>query len=92
MPQLVGLPGVRKKALDAAGFSKPSQASRLLRTNRALIAANDNGSISVWIDDTGRYRAAFYRHYVTLSEWRGKKKTRLTEWLKVWMPKMEMGS
>lgn len=89
MPQLVGLEGVRKKALDARFFSKPTQASRLLRTHRALTAASDNGAINVWIDDAGRYRAAFYRRYQALSEWRGKQKTRLTKWLKVWMPKMD---
>lgn len=90
MPQLVGLEGVRKKSLDARFFHKPSQASRLLRTHRALTAASDNGAINVWIDDAGRFRAAFYRHYQTLSSWRGKKKTRLTEWLNIWMPKMEL--
>lgn len=89
MPQLVGLDGVRKKALDALFFHKPAQASRLLRTNRALTAASDNGAINVWIDDTGRYRAAFYRHYACLSEWRGKTKTRLTKWLSLWMPRMQ---
>jgi hypothetical protein len=89
MPQLVGLEGVRKKALDAQFFQKPSQASRLLRTNRALTAASDNGAINVWIDDTGCYRASFYRHYLCLSEWRGEKKTKLTMWLKEWMPQME---
>jgi len=89
MPQLVGLEGVRKKALDARFFNKPVQASRFLRTHRALTAAGDNGAINVWIDDAGRYRATFYRHYATLSTWRGKQKTRLTEWLKAWMPKME---
>ena len=92
VPHLVGLPGVRKKKIDAVFFQKPQQASRLLRTHRGLTAASDNGAISVWIDDAGLYRAAFYRRFITLTEWRGKKKTRLTEWLKVWMPQMEFGS
>jgi hypothetical protein len=74
VPHLVGLPGVRKKKIDCVFFQKPSQASRLLRNNRGLISASDNGSINVWIDDDGRYRANFCRHLVILAMWRGKKK------------------
>ena len=89
MPELVGLPGVKAKSLEARIFHRAKQASRLLRTNRALMAADDFGSVSVWIDDTGRYCAEFYQ---PIAKWRGKKKTDLTLWLMKWMPKMRESS
>lgn len=86
--ELRGLSGVKRKSLEAQIFRRPDQASRLLRTNRAITAADSNGAVNVWRDDAGLYRAEFYQHCVTKASWRGKQKTRLTEWLKTWMPKM----
>lgn len=87
--ELKGLTGVTQKAVPVAWFSSASQVSRLLRTNRALTTAGNNGAINVWIDDAGRYCADYQRYLKTEARWRGKQKTRLTEWLKVWMPKMK---
>jgi hypothetical protein len=52
MPELTGLPGVKRKTVPCKMVRSISAALTVTRRT-ATTAANDNGAISIWIDDAG---------------------------------------
>ena len=89
MPELTGLPGVKRKTVPCKMVRSITAALTVTR-KMATTAANDNGSISVWINDAGSYRADFCRYLCTKGSIETKSKTALREWLREWWSKMQV--
>ncbi len=90
MPILVDLEGVKRGRRVPCKMVRSVSAALKVTHATATVAASDNGSISVWIGDDGKYRTSFHRYLSTLSgpnEFTSKAKLR--EWLKEWWPRME---
>ena len=87
MPELVGLPGIKRKVMPCKMVRNITAALTVTR-RMATTAANDNGSISVWIDDAGNYRADFCRYLCTKGSGAFTSKSALRDWLRDWWPKM----
>ena len=89
MPQLVGLPGVKAKAIDSPSVSTRTAAIReIKRGARAITAAGDDGAINVWKDDDGMWRCEFQRYKSTLDSKTYRYLAAVDQWLKEWMPKL----
>ncbi len=88
MPELTGLTGVKRKTVPCKSVFSFTEALRVVTRRRAVIAADDNGSISVWIDDSGSYRAEFFRHLISHGSIVTTGKRALRDWLREWWPKM----
>lgn len=88
MLTLKGLPGRKQKEVRCHISRSITDALRNLRVDSATIVANDNGSISLWKDDDGQYRAEFYRFQCSEGEYKGETLAGLRDWLKSWWPKM----
>lgn len=87
MPELTDLKGVRRKTVP--GKMVRSVTAALTATRQlATVAANDNGSIAVWITDAGNYRAEFCRRWIVRGEIETTSKTALREWLREYWPRM----
>lgn len=88
MPTFTGLPGVRRKKIEGVFASTPAGFARALRKHRVVSAAGDDGSVTVWRDDSGKLRGTFQRYYSTLADETFKTKIAMERWLGVWLPKM----
>lgn len=88
MPELLGLPGVKRRAVVAQTARNRTSVLRLLRTNRAVTAAGDCGALNVWRDDDGSVRAEFYRHMVAQDSVQCLTYDALRRWLRRWWPRL----
>jgi hypothetical protein len=88
MPMMTGLPGVRKKKIEAVYATGPYGFTRALENYRCATAAGDDGAVNAYIDDKGQYRAHFCRHYAVLAEGIFTSKAALRRWLKEQLPRM----
>ncbi len=96
MGEFQGLEGV-EGAIDYFGkdqfFKSVSAGIRLLKTKyKAMMSSGDHGSITIWIDDAGKYRGAFSRWQVTSGHVVCSTKKELSEWLKEWIPRQHTDS
>ena len=89
MPELTGLPGVKRKIVPCKMVRTITAALTVTR-KVATTAANYNGAINVWIDDAGDYRAEFCRYLRTKGGGAFKIKSALRDWLREWWPKMSV--
>lgn len=89
MPELSGLPGVKRKTVPCK-MVKSITAAMTVTRRMATTAANDNGAISVWIADDGQYCADFCRYLCTQGSIVTKRKSALRDWLRKWWPKMQV--
>lgn len=88
MTNLVGLPGVRAKAIrNVPVASSVSGAMRALRSSRAVMGAGTHGGWTVWTDDVGALRCDFSRNYVTVNRTTLTRKKEVQAWLREWLPK-----
>jgi hypothetical protein len=88
MPELRGLPGVKRPAVLARYASSRTDAVRQLRTCRAVTAAGDCGALNVWRDDKGKIRASFHRYLATIDEVSDLTRGGLILWLRTWWPRL----
>jgi hypothetical protein len=86
MPTLTGLPGIRRKHVEAAWARSPSGFLKGLGTQRACTFASDHGSISVWIDDRGKYWCCFCRFRCIVDQNIVSSKAAVRRWLVEWLP------
>lgn len=86
---LQGLPGVRGRGkLRALMVSSVAGVFNALKTYRACSMAGDHGSISVYIDDTGSYRAYFSQWMSIKASVATTSKAELRRWLVEHFPMM----
>jgi len=90
---LCGLEGVAEKEIectfDKQFFRSVTGGLKILSDYKAAISAGDNGSITIWIDDIGKYRGSFHRNLITLNSVETSTKKGLREWLSKWLPKQQ---
>lgn len=84
---LNGLPDTRK-IRKTKFFRTIPQALKIIRKRVAATAASDNGSISIWDDRNGFWRAERDVHFIPRSHFKGKTKRELVAWLKIELPKI----
>lgn len=65
MPQLVGLPNVRR-AMDAVNIRSPRDIKRIIAAKKGATTAADHGAITFWRDDSGILRGDLQRYCVTV--------------------------
>lgn len=88
MSNLVGLPGVRAKAMRNVPIATSvSGAMRALRSSRAVMGAGIHGGWTVWTDDAGALRCDFSRNCVTVNRTTLTRKTEVRAWLHKWLPR-----
>lgn len=66
--QLKGLPGVKRRMVDAYHITNTSDIEPTLELGYACTSAGDNGAINVWKDDAGIIRGELMRHCVTVEK------------------------
>lgn len=66
--QLDGLPGVKRRKVDAYLINDTSDIEPTLELGYACTAAGDNGAINVWKDDAGIIRGELMRYCVTVEK------------------------
>lgn len=86
---LIGLPGTDGKEVAVNMVRSASAALQSIRNKRPATMASDNGAITLWIDDDGKYRVAFHRYWCALDERQLSSLVKVRRWLREWMPKME---
>lgn len=64
--QLEGLPGVKKRKVDAYYINNASDIEPILELGYACTSAGDNGAVNVWKDDAGIICGELMRYCVTL--------------------------
>jgi hypothetical protein len=88
MPTMSGAPGCMRKRM-CERFLSYSGAVKIIRRGHVALAADDNGSISIWRrNDTGKLRAGFYRYLFTVDERDFATFKEMRDWLRNWYPKM----
>lgn len=83
-----GMPGVEAPEIEGPFVRSVSAFAKALTRHRLVAASDDNGSITVYVDDAGAYRAIFQRYMVTLSEQTFTSKAQVKTWLAEWFPKL----
>lgn len=66
--QLEGLPGVKRRIIDAYRINNTSDIEPILELGYACVSAGDNGAINVWKDDAGMIRGELTRYCVTVEK------------------------
>lgn len=66
MATCVGLPGT-KRNLESVFIRTVAKLSATMKAGKCATAADDNGAISAWIDDDGKYRYEAYRRLRTIN-------------------------
>lgn len=66
MAKAVGLPNT-KRDRDAVFVRNIAKLTKPLLKKKYATIADDNGAMGAWIDDSGKYRVAAYRHRVTIN-------------------------
>lgn len=66
--ELEGLPGVKKRKIDAYPINNTSDIEPTLELGCACTSAGDNGAINIWKDDAGIIRGKLMRYCVTVEE------------------------
>ena len=82
-----GVPGIKSgyvKGVMATGITRIMAA---LEKHRAVSDAGDHGSVMVWRDDAGAYRAAFMVWCSTRATVTVTSKAALRKWLREFLPK-----
>ncbi len=87
--QLNGLDGVKQESVKVRSFRRVSEAMRFLKEDRATITGRDNGAISLWIDDAGKYHCESFRRYSSLDHQIFWKKEDVRLWLKDWIERIK---
>lgn len=89
MGNLINLPGVNGGKIENVRFARsPSGAMAVLKTDRAVTGAGDNGAWTVWRDDEGNYRCEFSRYCATVNGLTCKAKAEVRRWLGEWIPQI----
>ncbi len=86
MPTFRRLDGVSDETLEGPYVSSITAALKALRSNRICSAAGTYGSVTVWIDDDGKYRCAFHQYLVKKAGRIVSTKKQVRGWLKEWLP------
>lgn len=66
--QLEGLPGIKKRIIDAYCINNTSDIEPTLQLGYACTSAGDNGAINIWKDDAGIIRGELMRYCVTVEK------------------------
>ena len=66
--QLDGLPGVKRRKVDAFSIYYSSDIEATIELGYACTAAGDNGAINVWKDDAGIIRGELMRYCVNVEK------------------------
>jgi hypothetical protein len=83
------LDGVKRKQVKGKFVGQSVSAfMTALKKDKYLISAGDDGSITVWVRDDGRYGYSFDRFMVSQSCGAVKTKKELRTWLSIYVPKM----
>lgn len=90
MGLFIGLNGVKGGELEGPLVGMTINRFKVaLRESRVCSTAGDNGAVTVWQDDEGKWRCALTRYCVTIEETVVGTKAQIWTWLKEWMPKCE---
>lgn len=90
MGLFIGLKGVKGGELEGPLVGMTINRFKVaLRESRVCSTASDNGAVTVWRDDEGRWRAEYTRFCATVNEAVFETKSQIWVWLKEWMPKCE---
>lgn len=84
MPTCVGLPGT-KRNLEAIFIRKVAKLPATLKAGKCATAADDNGAISAWIDDAGKYRCEAYRRMRTIDSQTYASLKDVKKWYSEWL-------
>lgn len=88
MPTAVGLPGT-KRDLGVVFVRSVAKLPKVMREGKCASTADDNGSISAWIDDEGKYRCEADRHLRTIDEQTFTTFEAVKKWYAEWLKKIE---
>ena len=66
--QLDGLPGVKRRKVDAYWINDTIDIEPTLELGYACTSSGNNGAINVWKDDTGMIRGELMRHLVVVEK------------------------
>ncbi|UWF79540.1 MAG: hypothetical protein [Bacteriophage sp.] len=66
--QLDGLPGVKRRKVDAYWTNDTIDIEPTLELGYACTSSGNNGAINVWKDDTGMIRGELMRHLVVVEK------------------------
>lgn len=66
--QLCGLPGVKRRKVDAYSINNTSDIESTIELGYACTSAGDNGAINVWKDDEGIIHGELMRYCVTVEK------------------------
>jgi hypothetical protein len=89
VPMLVGIEGVSAGEVEAVCVRSRTAAIQELRAGApAIIAAGDEGSLVVWVDDDGKYRCEFDRFLAAIDQKKFRHLAAVDQWLREWFPKM----
>jgi hypothetical protein len=86
MPAFTKLDGVKASEVDGTISRSVDDVIESLCNHLPTIIANDNGALTFWVDDRGKYRCRATRHNVD-HEKRIFKDLRIVRgWVEEWMP------
>ena len=85
MATLNGLKGTYIKEMEFEIFRKPSEISKILKKNKAAVAADDNGAINIWNDDEGFIRCESMRFCISLDVQKFSKIGDAKSWAEKWL-------
>lgn len=66
--QLDGLPGVKRRKVDAYWINDTIDIEPTLELGYACTSSGNNGAINIWKDDTGMIRSELMRHLVVVEK------------------------
>ncbi len=86
--QLEGLPGVKRRTVDAYRINTTSDIEPTLELGYACTSAGDNGAINVWKDDDGIIRGELMRYCVTVEKRKFANYTEAEKCINDWLEKI----
>ena len=85
MAVLNGLKGVKRKDVECLFINEASDVNAILAKGKAATAADRNGAINIWVDDTGRFKCEAMRYMQTVEEKDFSQMSSVTRWAKKWL-------
>jgi len=89
MTQLINLPGIEAKCLDADLFYSSDEVEGILDDGLAATTAGDNGAINIWKDDKGYIRCEIMRYCKIVEAKRFRKMVNVLNWTDKWLPQIQ---
>lgn len=87
MPTASGLPGTARD-LEVVYIRSVAKLPRVMRAGQYASAADDNGAISAWIDDAGKYRCEAMRRFRTIDAQTYTTFKAVKKWYAEWLKKI----